>query len=73
MELIFEKSAADKNGIKLPQPDVPSAAGLDDKYTRRSGTGLPNVSEPEVIRHYTRMSRLNFSIDTNFYPSAHAR
>lgn len=68
MELIFEKSAKDKGGIKLPQSDVPEAAGIEKQYLRSSDTGLPDVSEPEVIRHFTSLSRMNFSIDTNFYP-----
>ena len=68
MELIFEKSNRDKQGIKLPDSDVDSAEPLEDKYLRNGHTGLPDISEPEVIRHYTNLSRYNFSVDTNFYP-----
>ena len=68
MELIFEKSREDGHGIKLPKSDVPSASALESRYTRTGVTDLPNLSEPEVIRHFTMLSRMNFSIDTNFYP-----
>ncbi|HAK46339.1 MAG TPA: aminomethyl-transferring glycine dehydrogenase subunit GcvPB, partial [Spirochaeta sp.] len=68
MDLIFEKSTKDKSGIKLPAADVPSAEKLDPDYLRTSDTGLPDISEPEVVRHYTNLSRLNFSVDTHFYP-----
>ena len=68
MELIFDYSKSDKSGTRLPMPDVPSAAALDKKYLRTSTTGLPDVTEPEVVRHYTNLSRRNFSVDTNFYP-----
>jgi glycine dehydrogenase subunit 2 len=68
MELIFNKSRNDKKGIKLPRTDVPPAAELETQYLRGGPTGLPNISEPEVIRHFTCLSRTNFSIDTNFYP-----
>lgn len=68
MELIFEKSNPDKNGIKLPAPDIPEATPLDLSYLRNGATGLPDISEPEVVRHYTLLSKLNFSVDTNFYP-----
>ena len=68
MELIFEYSKEDKNGIKLPAGDVPQAGELEKTYLRESGTGLPDVSEPEIVRHFTNLSRQNFSVDTNFYP-----
>ncbi|MDC7227129.1 MAG: aminomethyl-transferring glycine dehydrogenase subunit GcvPB [Spirochaetales bacterium] len=68
MELIFEKSQNDNPGIKLPASDVPSAEELDFEYLRNDIAGLPQISEPEVVRHFTNLSRLNFSVDTNFYP-----
>ena len=68
MELIFEKADKDKSGIRLPLNDVPEFSPLDADYLRNDDTGLPDISEPEVIRHFTNLSRLNFSVDTNFYP-----
>jgi glycine dehydrogenase subunit 2 len=47
---------------------VPVPADLPESMLRRSPVGLPEVSELQVVRHYTNLSRKNFSIDTNFYP-----
>src|SRR4051812_8591634 len=65
---IFELSEPGKHGTNLPALDVPPAdlpAGLQRQDDLR---GLPELTEPEVIRHYTRISQRNFSIDTGFYP-----
>ena len=66
--LIFEKSVKGRRGVKLPDPDVPKAAGLDSKYLRKENAPLPEVSELDIVRHFTNLSRKNFSVDTNFYP-----
>src|SRR5579884_3099438 len=55
--LIFEKSDPGCHGANLPRCDVP--------YTDPS---LPEVSELEVVRHFTRLSQRNYAIDTGFYP-----
>ena len=68
MELIFHESKRGKKGGKLPVKDVPTEAKLDVKYTRARGAELPCVSEPEVVRHYTRLSNMNFGVDSHFYP-----
>jgi glycine dehydrogenase subunit 2 len=68
MQLIFEKSIPKRRGIKLPQVDVPQAASIEPKYLRKDKALLPEVSELDVIRHFTNLSRKNFSVDTNFYP-----
>ena len=68
MELIFDNSEPGKRGVSLPAKDVPVTAALDSAYARRSPVGLPDVSEPEVVRHYTRLSEMNFGVDSNFYP-----
>jgi len=68
MKLIFEKSVKGRRGIKLPDSDVPKAAKLDPKYLRRESASLSEVSELDVVRHFTGLSRMNFSIDTNYYP-----
>jgi len=67
MELIFEKSVKGRKGIKLPTPDVPKAE-IYEKYLRKETAGLPEVSELDVVRHFTNLSKMNFSVDTNFYP-----
>src|SRR5579884_2425890 len=69
--LIFELSSAGRKGFSLPELDVPEQP-LDDilpaEVRRRRPPNLPEVSEPTVVRHYTRLSQLNHSIDTGFYP-----
>ena len=60
--LIFEKSAPGKRGMELPPLDVPSVDPkelLGSEYLRESVEGLPEVSEIEVIRHFTRLSTWN--------------
>ncbi len=64
--LIFELGRAGKCGVDLPEPELKHdrLGGL-----RRRGTiGLPGLSEPEVVRHYVRLSRKNYAIDSGFYP-----
>ncbi len=68
MRLIFEKSVKDRRGVKLPKLDVPKAKEISEAYQRKEDAALPEVSELEVIRHFTRLSQLNFSVDTHFYP-----
>ncbi len=68
MELIFEVSKPGRKGVSLPASDVPARASLDPKYLRHAGPELPSVSEHDVVRHFTRLSLRNFSVDANFYP-----
>ena len=68
MELIFERSVKGRRGVKLPDSDVPKLEKLDAKYLRKEAAPLPEVSELDVVRHFTNLSQRNFSIDTNFYP-----
>ena len=63
--LIFEQGGG-VCGVDLPEPP-PCAARLGGQE-RRGPTGLPDLSEPQVVRHYTRLSRNNFAIDTGTYP-----
>jgi glycine dehydrogenase subunit 2 len=69
--LIFEKSAPGKRGFELPPSDVPAVdvqAALGADYARRDIEGFPEVSEIEVIRHFTRLSTWNYAIDLGMYP-----
>ena len=69
--LIFEKSIPKRRGIPLPKLDVPFTspeAQLPEAMRRRKPAQWPEVSEPQVVRHFTRLSHLNYSIDANFYP-----
>lgn len=64
-ELIFEMSRRGCTGCSLTSLDVPQA-GID--FPTRAGIGLPTLSEPEVVRHFTVLSRKNFALDIGFYP-----
>ena len=66
-QLIFEHSSPGRRGQLYPAAGFPAAA-LPEWALRKEAPLLPEVSEVEVIRHYTRLSRLNFSVDTHFYP-----
>jgi glycine dehydrogenase subunit 2 len=69
--LIFEMGTPGQEGYSLPALDVPEeslANLLPTDVLRREPADLPEVAEPGVIRHYTRLSQLNHSIDTGFYP-----
>ncbi|GFO59645.1 glycine dehydrogenase (aminomethyl-transferring) [Geomonas silvestris] len=68
MELIYEKSVAGRSGVRIPVSDVPKAAPLPEALRRTEAAGFPEVSELDLVRHYTNLSRRNFSVDTNFYP-----
>ncbi len=65
--LIFDVSKPGRtNGAQLP-PKV-EAEGIPAQFRRKSRPLLPEASELQVVRHYTRLSQKNFSIDTHFYP-----
>lgn len=64
--LIFERSRDGRKGYSLPALDVPVEA-IPAEHARRD-LNLPELSELDVVRHFTRLSQLNFSIDTHFYP-----
>ncbi|MGV6852974.1 MAG: aminomethyl-transferring glycine dehydrogenase subunit GcvPB [bacterium] len=68
--LIFEHSKQGRqNGAQqLSAADAAPSSQLPEAFKRTSKTGLPECSELEAVRHYTRLSRKNFSIDTHFYP-----
>jgi glycine cleavage system P protein (glycine dehydrogenase) subunit 2 len=67
MKLIFEKSQAGRRGGELPKPDVPRAE-VPAELRRQNPPRLPELAEPEILRHFTELSTRNFGIDTGFYP-----
>jgi glycine dehydrogenase subunit 2 len=67
MPLIFERSHAGRRGITLDPLDVPEAT-LPAELCRVQRAELPEVSELDVVRHFTNLSRKNFGIDSHFYP-----
>lgn len=66
MELIFEKSLAGRRGVDAGAPK--NNVKVDAKFTRTADSNLPELSELDVVRHFTNLSRKNFSVDTHFYP-----
>ncbi len=69
--LIFDRSSEGRTGCSLPSPDVPvadPASIFPDALIRTEDVPLPELSEPEVMRHFTRLSTWNFSVDHGFYP-----
>jgi glycine dehydrogenase subunit 2 len=68
---IFEKGAPGRRAFACPELDVPEAdpsALLPDELRRSKPARLPEVSEPELVRHYVRLSKRNFDLDSGFYP-----
>jgi len=70
-DLIFERTSPGKCGVDLPAPDVRTAQTaelLGSEFYRDEIAGFPEVSELEVIRHFTRLSTWNYGVDTGLYP-----
>jgi glycine dehydrogenase subunit 2 len=67
--LIFERSVPGKVGMDLPRLDVPEAQDTRPAPLRREGfDALPSVSEVDVVRHFTRLSKWNYGVDDGLYP-----
>ena len=69
-KLIFELSQPGRCGFSLPDNGYGevSCTELPSALQRAQAPELPQVSEPEVVRHYTNLSSMNFGVDTGFYP-----
>lgn len=65
---IFDKSQEGRKGINLPPLDVEAKTTLDASLLRDDKAKLPQLSEFDVVRHFTNLSAKNMSIDKNFYP-----
>lgn len=64
--LLWEKERSDEPGVDLPTPQgIPLRIGVAE---RSEDIGLPQVSEPQALRHFVRMSTWNYSIDHGFFP-----
>ena len=68
MKLIYESGRPGRTGSVLPVLDVPQGCAVPPSLRRTETAGLPEVSELETVRHFTNLSRMNMSVDTNFYP-----
>src|SRR3972149_2429674 len=68
---IFEKGAPGRKAYSLPDIDVPEVEInklIPSQFLNDGFINLPEVSEVELIRHFTRLSQLNFGVDMGFYP-----
>lgn len=65
--LLFEQGCDTLSGVDLPDLPANFTPTLGSLAPRET-IGLPGLSEPQVVRHYTRLSQLNFAIDAGFYP-----
>ena len=68
MKLIFEKGSAGRQGTTIPKLDVEHKKDLIPKEYLRKELNLPEVSEIDVVRHYTKLSTRNYGVDSGFYP-----
>ncbi|HKI22204.1 MAG TPA: aminomethyl-transferring glycine dehydrogenase subunit GcvPB [Gaiellaceae bacterium] len=66
-KLIYERSQAGRRGLEVPRPRLPIPE-VPEELARKDPPRLPEVAEPEVVRHFTELSTRNFGIDTGFYP-----
>jgi glycine dehydrogenase subunit 2 len=67
MKLIFEKSKSGRRAAAVPKPDLP-VPEVPEELRRRQPPRLPEIAEPEIVRHFTALADRTFGIDTGFYP-----
>ena len=67
MKLIYEKSERGRRASSLPRPDLP-AGEIPAELRRKQPPRLPEISEPELVRHFTALADRTFGVDTGFYP-----
>jgi glycine dehydrogenase subunit 2 len=65
---IFERSRPGRGGDKIPHPPRDALDRLPALQRRTTPAALPEMNEPDVVRHYVNLSQLNHAIDTGFYP-----
>jgi glycine dehydrogenase subunit 2 len=65
---LFERGRPGRGGGKIPHPPKDALARIPADALRVDPPALPELNEPEVVRHYVNLSQLNFAVDTGFYP-----
>jgi glycine dehydrogenase subunit 2 len=68
MKTLFEKSVPGRTGFAVPSRGGGELDEIPRHLRRKSDTRMPELSELDVVRHYTELSRRNMSVDANFYP-----
>ena len=69
--LIFERSRSGRLAVEFPKSDVPQeelSALIPQKFLRGEPAELPEVSQPDLVRHFTELSNRTFGVDSGFYP-----
>ncbi len=69
--IIFDKSVKGRMGVKLPASQVPSlelSENINTALLRETPAELPEITEPEVVRHFVNLSTKNHHVDKDFYP-----
>jgi glycine dehydrogenase subunit 2 len=65
---LFERSRPGRGGGKIPHPPAGALDRIPAAARRATPAALPELNEPDVVRHYVNLSQLNFAVDTGFYP-----
>jgi glycine dehydrogenase subunit 2 len=65
---LAELSRAGRGSARVPHPPADALAGVPAEQRRAEPLALPELNEPEVIRHFVNLSQLNYAVDTGFYP-----
>jgi len=68
MKLLFEKTVPARRAVRTAPSDVPTSINIRKDLLRDRDAELPELSELDVVRHFTELSHRNFGVDTNFYP-----
>ena len=66
--LLVERTSPGRGGGKIPHPPKDALARVPAAHLRATPPALPELNEPEVVRHYVNLSQLNHAVDTGFYP-----
>lgn len=66
--LLVEKAVAGRRGYLFPALDVPAAPALDSRYARQGSARLPEASELDTVRHFSKLSTMAYGVDYGFYP-----
>ena len=65
---LFERGRPGRGGGKIPHPPRNALDRIPKEARRAVPPGLPEMNEPDVVRHYVNLSQLNYAVDTGFYP-----
>ena len=68
MKLLYDKSVAGRRAVRTVRSDVETEVSIREDFLRQSPAELPELSELDVVRHFTELSRRNFGVDNGFYP-----